>query len=104
MWVNEDFSVIDDNNKIMGVGSEGLLVKRVQHFLLNNGFSGGTAPITKDENGCKADLKKCDGIYGKNTKTQVRNFQIKNPPLSKDGIVGKQTLDKMNQISNGQLS
>jgi peptidoglycan hydrolase-like protein with peptidoglycan-binding domain len=50
--------------------------------------------ITTDVEGCKADVEKCDGIYGKLTKEMVKQYQ-KDNGLAVDGIVGQQTYDAM---------
>lgn len=90
-----DWSAVTDNNKVIGLNAKGYLVKRVQHLLLNIGYSGTTgSPITTDVVGCKTDSEKCDGIYGKSTKEMVKQFQ-KDNFLSVDGIVGKQTYDAL---------
>lgn len=39
-----------------------------------------------------------DGIYGHETVEAVRNFQKLHPPLKKDGIAGKNTLAKLDEI------
>jgi hypothetical protein len=79
------------DNKIIGLGAKGKLVKILQGALLNAGYSGNTnSPITKDVEGCKTDYDKCDGIYGKSTKEMVKQLQ-KDYGLDVDGILGNQT-------------
>ena len=88
---DEWFGVTDDN-KIMGLGAKGSLVKEVQSMLILAGYSGSTnSPITKDIEGCKIDYEKCDGIYGKSTKEMVKQLQKDYDGLDDDGIVGNQT-------------
>ena len=90
-----DWSAVTTNNKIIGLNAKGPLVKKVQNKLINIGYSGTTLGfITTDVEGCKADVEKCDGIYGKSTKEMVKQYQ-KDNDLSVDGIVGQQTQDSM---------
>jgi hypothetical protein len=81
-------------------GSNGSLVKRIQRGLSKCGFNveregGGMMP------GCKDDPNKCDGLFRKETKKAVEEFQKKNQ-LRPDGAVGKATLLKLQ--SNGCLT
>ena len=88
---DDDWFGVTDDNKIMGLGAKGSLVKEVQSMLIINGYSGNTnSPITKDVEGCKIDYEICDGIYGKSTKEMVEQLQ-KDYGLDVDGIVGNQT-------------
>jgi hypothetical protein len=90
-----DWSAVTTNNKIIGLNAKGPLVKKVQNKLINIGYSGTSlGSITTDVEGCKADVEKCDGIYGKSTKEMVKQYQ-KDNGLSVDGIVGQQTQDSM---------
>jgi hypothetical protein len=90
-----DWSAVTTNNKVIGLNAKGPLVKKVQNKLINYGYSGTTlGSITTDVEGCKADVEKCDGIYGKSTKEMVKQYQ-KDNGLSVDGIVGQQTQDSM---------
>ena len=90
-----DWSAVTKNNKVIGLNAKSPLVKKVQNKLINIGYSGTTlGSITTDVEGCKADVEKCDGIYGKNTKEMVKQYQ-KDNNLSVDGIVGQQTYDAM---------
>ena len=91
-----DWSAVTENNKIIGLNAKGPLVKEVQRKLINIGYSGTTSgSITTDVEGCKADVVKCDGIYGPTTKEMVKQYQKDNNGLSVDGIVGQQTYDAM---------
>lgn len=89
-----DWKSVTENSELVGVGSKGPLVKKIQHYLVTNGYSGTTGPITTDVEGCKTDEAKCDGEYGKNTKEAVEKFQ-KDEELHIDGIVGIQTYHAM---------
>ena len=89
---DNDWSGVTDDNKIMGLGAKGSLVKQLQNMLILAGYSGSTnSPITKDIEGCKIDYEKCDGIYGKSTKEMVKQLQKDYDGLDVDGIVGNQT-------------
>jgi len=91
-----DWSAVTENNKVIGLNAKGPLVKEVQSKLINIGYSGTTSgSITTDVEGCKADVEKCDGIYGPTTKEMVKQYQKDNNGLSVDGIVGQQTYDAM---------
>jgi hypothetical protein len=90
-----DWSAVTENNKVIGLNAKGPLVKKVQNKLINIGYSGTSlGSITTDVEGCKADVEKCDGIYGKLTKEMVKQYQ-KDNGLAVDGIVGQQTYDAM---------
>jgi len=90
-----DWSAVTENNKVIGLNAKGPLVKEVQSILIEYGYSGTTSgSITTDVAGCKADVKKCDGIYGPTTKEMVKQYQ-KDNGLSVDGIVGQQTYSTM---------
>jgi hypothetical protein len=92
---DNDWSGVTDDNKIVGLGAKGSLVKEVQSALIYAGYSGSTnSPITKDIEGCKIDYEKCDGIYGKSTKEMVKQLQ-KDYGLDVDGIVGNQTYEAL---------
>ena len=89
---DNDWGGVTDDNKIMGLGAKGSLVKEVQSMLILAGYSGSTnSPITKDIEGCKINYEKCDGIYGKSTKEMVKQLQKDYDGLDDDGIVGNQT-------------
>lgn len=87
-----DFSAVTDDNKIMGVGAKGVLVKKVQNFLASNGYTGET--FTNDIQACATDENSCDGIYGVKTKNMVKKFQ-EDAEIKPDGIFGTQTYDAM---------
>jgi hypothetical protein len=78
------------------VGSNGSLVKRIQHGLSKCGFNvkregGGMM------SGCKDDPNKCDGLFRGETKKAVEEFQRKNG-LPIDGAVGKKTIEKLKGV------
>ena len=90
-----DWSAVTKDNKIIGLYAQGPLVKQIQNKLINYGYTGTTSgSITTDVEGCKADVEKCDGIYGKSTKAMVKQYQEDNG-LDVDGIVGQQTYNSM---------
>ena len=96
-----DWSAVTEKNKVIGLNAKGPLVKEVQQRLIEIGYSGTTSgSITTDVEGCKADVEKCDGIYGPTTKEMVKQYQKDNNGLSVDGIVGQQTYDAMFVGSN----
>lgn len=85
---------ITSGKKILGVGSRGDLVKRVQFEILvdTNG---------KTNTGCKKDTDGkfkpalCDGIYGPKTKNAVREYQKREALKDKSGVVGAETWESM---------
>jgi hypothetical protein len=87
-----DFSAVTNDNKIMGLGAKGSLVKKVQNFLASNGYTGET--FTNDIQACATDVNSCDGIYGVKTKNMVKKFQ-EDAEIKVDGIFGEQTYDAM---------
>jgi murein L,D-transpeptidase YcbB/YkuD len=65
-------------------GDKSPAVKELQQKLINLGYSDlGQTPTD---------------YFGNKTKSSVIDFQTKNPPLTKDGAVGKNTLLKINEI------
>jgi uncharacterized protein YjbJ (UPF0337 family) len=92
---DNDWGGVTDDNKIVGLGAKGSLVKEVQSALIYADYSGSTnTPITKDIEGCMRDYEKCDGIYGESTKEMVKQLQ-KDYGLDVDGIVGNQTYEAL---------
>jgi hypothetical protein len=80
---------ITSGNKIVGLGSRGDLVKKIQRAVFYD--SDTNIGCKTNEKGYVLDWSDCDGIYGQKTKEAVKNFQRTNG-LSVDGNVGKQTL------------
>lgn len=86
---------ITSGKKILGVGSRGDLVKRVQYEILSDTDG-------KTNTGCKKDTDGnfkpalCDGIYGPKTKSAVIDFQKREALKDKSGIVGGETWQVMN--------
>lgn len=89
---DNDWSGVTNDNKIMGVGAKGSLVKKVQNFLASNGYTGET--FTNDIQACATDENSCDGIYGVKTKNMVKKFQ-EDADIKPDGIFGYQTYEAM---------
>jgi hypothetical protein len=87
-----DFSAVTNDNKIMGLGAKGSLVKKVQNFLASNGYTGET--FTNDIQACATDENSCDGNYGAKTKKMVKKFQ-EDAEIKPDGIFGGQTYAAM---------
>ena len=77
-------------------GSNGEIVKKIQHLLGNNGFNEG-AQGGGIKKGCLEEWPVCDGKFRKETKKAVEEFQRKYN-LSVDGVVGPKTLDKMCEV------
>jgi len=80
--------------KLAMLGSNGDVVKMIQHLLFNGAYnekySGGG--MTGEQ--CKGKWQHCDGKFRKHTKDAVLEFQRDNG-LKLDGIVGYDTLSKM---------
>ena len=84
--------------KLAKVGSNGDVVKMIQHLLFNGGYnkkySGGG--MTGDS--CKGKWQHCDGKFRKHTYDAVLEFQRDHADLTNDGVVGYQTLAKMCEV------
>ncbi len=82
--------------KLAKSGSNGDVVKYIQHLLAVNGFNpkyqGGGIGLE-----CSDTYQGCDGKYRKHTKDAVMEFQRKYK-LSVDGVVGYDTLNKMCEV------
>ena len=82
--------------KLAKTGSNGDVVKMIQHLLshagYNNKYLGGGM-----EGGCGKEWEKCDGKYRKHIKDAVLEFQGDND-LKPDGVVGHDTLTKMCEV------
>ena len=84
-----------DNNPPMKRGESGEPVATVQRAFVDLGFD---MPVTTG-NGCKL----ADGIFGAETEQVVRQFQKING-LDVDGVVGRQTLKKLEDLTNAQTA
>jgi hypothetical protein len=71
-----------DGTHILGNGSSGDLVKKVQFELKDDNSNPGN---------CGENEQSCDGIYGPKTRKAVKQMQIKSGLKGKDGIVGRET-------------
>ena len=86
---NARLSSAGDNSPVMKKGENGPAVVIVQQALIDRGFP---MPGSVDAAGNP------DGDYGKETKGIVWDFQIKHALPDKDGIVGGQTLSKLDDL------
>lgn len=80
-----------DNNPAMRYGESGDPAKKIQQALIDDGFE---MPISTKKTGAP------DGIYGSETISTVKKFQRKYT-LGDDGVVGRQTLGKMDELYSG---
>jgi hypothetical protein len=77
-----------DNNPAMSSGS-GEAVKIIQQALLDLGYA---MPVSTSSTG------EPDGIYGSETRKIVKQFQIDQQLPDKDGVVGRQTLGRLDEL------
>lgn len=77
-----------DNDPAMRKGEKNDAVAKVQQAMIDDGFA---MPISTRKTGSP------DGIFGRETKRTVKKFQAKYR-LSIDGVVGRQTLRKMDEL------
>src|SRR5262245_33979943 len=82
---------VSENSPPMKRGEKGEPVATVQRALVDLGFS---MPLTTG-----GDTKLPDGIFGAETEQVVRSFQQQNG-LSADGIVGRETMRKLEQLTD----
>src|SRR5262245_40494337 len=87
---DERLQRVSDNNPPMKRGEKGEPVATVQRALLDLGFA---MPLTTN-----GGTKLPDGIFGAETAQVVRAFQQQNG-LSADGIVGRDTMRKLEQLT-----
>jgi len=83
-------------------GSNGEIVKKIQHLLGNNGFNQG-AQGGGIKKGCLEEWPVCDGKFRRETRKAVEEFQ-RQYKLSVDGVVGPKTLDKMCEVLKFTIS
>lgn len=76
-----------ENNPAIRPGDEGLAVTILQAALIDLGYE---LPVSVRKTGVP------DGIYGRETKEAVRKFQ-KDQRLKDDGIVGRNTMEKLDE-------
>ena len=91
-----DTCLIKCNIKHAKYGSNGEIVKKIQHLLGNNGFNEG-AQGGGIKKGCLEEWSACDGKFRSETRKAVEEFQ-REYKLSVDGVVGSKTLDKMCEV------
>ena len=91
-----DTCLIKCNIKHAKYGSNGEIVKKIQHLLGNNGFNEG-AQGGGIKKGCLEEWSACDGKFRSETRKAVEEFQ-RQYKLSVDGVVGPKTLDKMCEV------
>jgi hypothetical protein len=99
IMAGDDLCEIECERKIAAYGSNGDVVKEIQHALSKCGYN------TKYEGGgmkqgCGEDKKNCDGKFREHTRDSVKEFQRENG-LTVDGKVGSDTLKKL--VSEGCL-
>tara|TARA_B100000963_G_scaffold2248_1_gene1797 strand:+ start:2514 stop:3368 length:855 start_codon:yes stop_codon:yes gene_type:complete len=97
-----DTCLIKCNIRHAKYGSNGEIVKKIQHLLGNNGFNEG-AQGGGIKKGCIEEWPVCDGKFRRETKKAVEEFQRAHK-LSIDGIVGPKTLDKMCEVLKFTIS
>jgi len=78
-----------DNSPLMRQGEIGQGVKVLQRALHRLGYS---MPVSFAKTG------DADGIFGSETNTTVHEFQVDHGLVYKDGIVGRETLQTMDQL------
>ena len=81
-----------DNSPAMRWGEEGDPVKKVQRGLIDDGIP---MPISTEKTG------EPDGIFGSETFGAVKKFQAKHD-LSQDGVVGRETLGKLDELASAK--
>ena len=85
--------------KIAAHGSNGDIVKHIQHALALGTTIYGPYNIDKEGGGmiegCSKNWKLCDGKFRRHTKDAVKEFQNDIKELTTDGIVGINTLDAL---------
>ena len=91
-----DTCLIKCNIKHAKYGSNGEIVKKIQHLLGNNGFNEG-AQGGGIKKGCLEEWSACDGKFRSETRKAVEEFQ-RQYNLSIDGVIGPKTLDKMCEV------
>jgi hypothetical protein len=93
------YEEVQSGKGILKMGMRGPAVNQLQQMLVELGYDLGKGG--NNQNGV-------DGGFGKLTDAAVRQFQTSNPPLTVDGIVGKNTsvkiLEKWNEVKSQKTS
>jgi hypothetical protein len=84
--------------KLAKVGSNGDVVKMIQHLLFNGGYNKKYSGGGMTGDACEGKWQHCDGKFRKHTKDAVLEFQRDHADLTNDGVVGYQTLSKMCEV------
>lgn len=86
-WINSPSEdLILNGNGVVKIGMKGNIVKKIQKFLRDNDYDLGNTGPSKDG---------VDGYYLNKTYDAVKNFQRDSKLKLTDGIVGKETYNKM---------
>jgi len=80
---------VEQNHAVLGRGSTGRPVHLVQMALIDLGHA---MPISTSN-----ERASPDGIYGEETFQVVKKFQRETPGLTEDGIVGQETIRKLDE-------
>ena len=103
-FLNESYGLITNQDticeiickeKVAKYGSKGDVVKMIQHILNVNQFNVKYAGGGMNGEFCYKDFRKCDGLFKKETKTAVEEFQGSTVHLQVDGVVGYETWKAM---------
>ena len=86
---NQTLVSAEQNSPPLRRGSQGEGIRLIQQALIDLGLP---MPISTSRYGSP------DGIYGNETVSKVRQFQLAHPPLSKDGVVGGNTMRKLDRL------
>ncbi len=81
---------VENNNPPMRLGDRGHAVRLVQQSLIDLGV--GALPVSVRKYGSP------DGIYGRETRAAVHKFQSGQPGLVADGVVGRNTIRRLDTL------
>jgi hypothetical protein len=90
---NERLALAAENSPPLKSKETGQAVRLLQQALIDLGYK---LPTSTKKYGSP------DGIYGTETKGAVYNFQVKEKLESKDGVAGKQTLGRLDDLLKGK--